>query len=118
MRKHALFLACMVCLVVLLEIPTHAAGLHRAKTCAPTLTIRGTEATCSASYSGRRSDSISITLALKQGSTTIISWSDSGTQYVNIDKTYSVAAGKTYTLVMTVTVNGVRQPSISVTAKS
>ena len=118
MRKHALFLACLVLLVVLLEVPSQASNMLRAQANTPILTISGTEARCSVSYNGKRTDSISVTLTLKQGSTTVASWSADDTQFVSINESCAVISGKTYTLVMTATINGVRQPSISVTARS
>lgn len=118
MRKHALFLACLALLVVLLEVPSQASNMLRARANTPILTISDTEARCSVNYNGKRTDSISVTLTLKQGSTTVASWNADGTQFVSISESCTVKPGKTYTLVMTSYINGVRQPSISVAAKS
>ena len=116
MRKRACFLACLALLIVLLESPSQA--LLRVQNNVPTLTISGTTAYCSVDYFGQSNDSISVTLKLKRGLSTVASWSDSGTRLVSIDESCTVQTGKTYTLVMTATVNGVTQPSVSVTAHS
>ena len=85
----------------------------------PSLRIDGTTAYCSVDYySGNRDATVSVTLTLKQGSTTIDSWSNSGKGLVIISETATVQKGKTYDLVMNSTVNGKAQPEVTVSASS
>ena len=77
------------------------------------LTFNGTTATCFGSVSP--SGSIEITLELWQGNTKLVSWSGSGTGYVQISETYTVSHNVTYTLKLNGTVNGVAFTEASVT---
>ena len=88
MRRHAFFLASLVLLVVLLEVPSQASNALRLRGNTPTLAISGTEARCSVSYNGKRTDNISVTLTLKQGSTTVASWSAGQKGYDYYEQNY------------------------------
>ena len=117
MRKRMLPL--VMASVLMFSVAISAAAAERAITGRPGLTISGTTAYCVGKYnSGNQSDTISMTLTLKLGTTTIDSWSASGTGSAVISETCTVQKGKTYTLVLSGTVNGVKQPDVSVTAKS
>lgn len=117
MKKRILPLALIV--MLMLSISTSAIASERAITGRPMLTISGTTAYCVGKYdSGNQNDSISMTLTLKLGSTTVDSWSASGTGSALISKTCTVKTGKTYTLILSATINGVRQPDVTVSTNS
>ena len=85
----------------------------------PVLKIEGTTAYCSGQYrSGNRNDQISMAITLKLNDKVIKSWSDSGTGSVIISETHTVERGKTYYLVLAATINGKKQPDVSVSARS
>lgn len=118
MRKRILPLVMAVLLMLSFTVPA-AAAAERAISGRPGLTISGTTAYCVGKYSsGNQNDTISMTLTLKLGTTTIDSWSTSDTGSAVISETCTVTTGKTYTLVLAATVNGVKQPDVSVTARS
>jgi len=53
--------------------------------------------------------------ALKQGSTVIASWSDTGTGILTLSGTATVVSGITYTLTVSGTINGVPFAPASIT---
>lgn len=117
MRKQ--FIPLLMGLILCLSIPSVLAYGSRAIMPEPNLKINGTTAYCAVDYySGNRADTISVTLTLKQGRTTIDSWSDSGKGSVLISETATVQTGKTYDLVMNATVNGKPQPEVIASARS
>ena len=119
MRKNGLPVVIAIILALILTIPSQAADARRSRQRTPYLSIIGTTAYCSASYLGaRQDDDIAVELVLKQGNTTVATWSASGKGSASADGQCDVKPGKTYTLVMTATVNGVCQPSTSATARS
>lgn len=119
MRRRVFSVLAVALLLLVIIAPAHALPIHRAPGNGPRLIIRGTTATCSAVYKGsRQSDSISVTLKLKQGGTVIATWSDSDTGSVSISESCTVQKGKSYVLVMSATVNGISKPDVSVTANS
>ena len=65
------------------------------------------------SFSGNSSDRIAMTLILEYQGVELESWSDSGYGQVTISETYPVTKGKTYTLVMELSINGEPQPAVS-----
>ena len=82
----------------------------------PTLKIIGTTAYCVGKYSsGNKNDNIAITITLKQGNTTIDSWSATGKGSALIYETCTVTAKRSYSLVLTATVNGESKPGVTVT---
>ncbi len=119
MRKRIMPLSMGLVLLLCLSMSTALASASRGVTYDPTLKIDGTTAYCRVNYhSGNRDDTISVTLTLKQGGTTIDSWSDSGKGLVIISETATVQRGKTYDLVMNATVNGKTQPEVITSARS
>ena len=119
MRKRVFSALAVVLLLLVIIAPAHASPIHRAPGNRPRLKISGTTATCSVVYKGYRDcDSISVTLKLKQGRTVIATWSDSDTGSVVISENCTVQKGKSYELVMSATVNGVKHSDVSVTANS
>ncbi|MBO4872576.1 MAG: hypothetical protein J5496_04080 [Lachnospiraceae bacterium] len=77
------------------------------------LSFTDTTANCSGTVMG--SGSISATLELWQGSTKLISWPGNGSGYVQINESYTVVSGVTYTLKLNGTINGVAFTEASVT---
>ena len=63
--------------------------------------------------SGNSSDRIAMTLILEQGGVELDSWSATGYGQVTMTKTCPVTKGKTYTLVMELSINGEPQPAVS-----
>ncbi len=119
MRKRIWPLLMVLVLILCFSGPVALASDIRGITYSPNLTIDGTTAYCEVRYrAGNNDTQISVTLTLKQGSTTIDSWSDSGKGFVIISETASVQKGKTYDLVMNATVNGKSQPEVTVSARS
>lgn len=71
------------------------------------LSFSGTTAVCFGTCrSGNSSDRIAMTLILEQGGVEVDSWSASGYGQVTITEFSSVTKGKTYTLVMELSING------------
>ena len=119
MKKRIMSLLMGVVLVLCLSGPTVLASGSRGTVREPNLKIDGTTAYCGVDYfSGNRYATVSVTLTLKQGSTTIASWSESGKGYVISSETATVQRGKTYDLVMNATENGKSQPEVTVSARS
>lgn len=119
MRKRIMSLVLVVSLMTLLAVPTSLAANTRAVTGSPILRIVGTTATCEVVYrSGNKDAEISVTLTLKQGNNIIDSWSSSGKSMVIISETSTVKRGKTYDLVLNATVDGKKQPEVSVSAQA
>lgn len=80
------------------------------------LSFNGTTAVCEASCRGDTStDYVKATLTLYQGSSYIDSWSSEGTYRAIVSGQHGVTRGKSYTLKLNYSVNGVAQPEQSVT---
>lgn len=78
------------------------------------LSFSGTTANCFATCrSGNSSDRIAMTLILEYQGVELESWSASGYGQVTISETHPVTKGKTYTLVLELSINGDPQPSLS-----
>ena len=113
MTKRALSMALVFMMILSLSVQ---ATQTRAIRATPQITFSGTTATCMADCkSSDTNDKIAATLTLYQGNTYVTSWSDSGNGRVLISKTRTVSSGQSYRLVLTYSVNGVSQPSVSVT---
>ena len=79
------------------------------------LTFDETTAVCEASCRGDKStDYIKATLTLYQGSTYVTSWNGEGSYRAIVSGQRSVTRGKSYTLKLNYTINGVAQPEQSV----
>ena len=119
MKQRIFPLLMLLALVLCFSAPVALASDIRGITYRPNLKIDGTTAYCEVNYRAGDSDTqISVTLTLKQGHTTIDSWSDSGKGSVLISETATVQTGKTYDLVMNATVNGKPQPEVIASARS
>lgn len=112
MKRIALFLA----IVLIVSAPLTASATVRSISATPQLSFSGTTATCKATVVGNStSDKIEVTMKLMYGSSCVASWNGSGNGYVYMSKTATVTAGRTYTLVLEVTVNGVENDPVYVT---
>lgn len=105
----------LVIAALLMTVPCYA-GLARSSGITPTLSFSGTKATCSVSVIADNStDRISVDLVLKRGSTTIDSWFATDLGELHYSDIATVARGYTYTLEVTVYVNGVLEDYVTVT---
>lgn len=117
MKKRFVPLITAFLIVISIMVPTASAVSPKAIWGRPTLKISGTTAYCVGKYSsGNRNDEIDIVVTLKQGTKTIASWSASGKETVIISETCTVTAKETYELTLAATVNGMKQPTVAVTA--
>lgn len=105
MKKHMVSIFLVAAMLFTL-VATATAATPRAVDYTPSLTFDGTTANCSVSITAI-GQPITATLELWQGSTRIASWSDSATSRLIIDEDYSVDKGKTYTLKVSGTIDGV-----------
>ena len=114
MKRRVVVIIAM--LVTLLTISAEAVGL-RAIGGMPRLTFNGTTAHCVVVCNGdKNTDEVKATLTLYQGSTYVDSWSASGKGKAYISEDCAVKSGKSYVLKLTYSINGVSEPSASVTA--
>lgn len=112
--KKRLLIILLVILTLFGTVSVQAAS-PRVIQAVPSITFNGTEATCSVMIAGERAtDRITATMELKQGNRLIDSWTSSATMLLYMEETATVEENKTYTLVVTYSVNGVTRPSISI----
>ncbi len=99
-------------LALVLAIPVYAEA--RKATLLVSLAFDGTTANCSASaIADRSADKIDMTIELYQGNTKVTSWEKSGSGSLNFRDTAKVTKGKTYTLKVYATINGVEYSKTS-----
>ena len=111
MRKIAWILA----IVLVISMPLTVSATPRALTISPTIAFDGITAGCDVMVVGNNmSEFIQVTMMLKQGSTTLRTWSSEGYGYVYMCEYTRVLPGYTYTLVVAVSVNGVASTPVSV----
>ena len=104
----ALAMGATLCSSAAAEIEPRALQVHTS------LTFSGTIANCEATViSG--TDDLKVTMTLRDGNTIVAMWSDSGTGLVHLLAHRTVTKGKTYTLTVTGTRNGVAFEAHSVT---
>ncbi len=104
----------LIVTVMLFAIPAYAVS-SRTIDIFPNITFDGTEAMCSASITGdRTTDSIFATMTLEQGTRIIDEWSGSGSGILNLTGVAEVSHWRTYTLTVNATINGVAQPSVTI----
>lgn len=113
--KKRVSLMFAICLLVL-TVTAHAAEPRAVSS--PVLVFNGTTAECSVTCRGdNTTDKVKATLTLYQGSTYVDSWSSSGTYRVPVSGSAKATSGKEYRLVLTWSINGVSQPSVTTTGK-
>lgn len=115
MKKKAIPL--LLFLVLLFAQPVYAeAASSRTATIWPSMTFNGTTAQCSVSVTADHfTDDIEIVVKLWRNGQWIKTWEDSGTGYLIFDRTTTVTKGYTYTMTVDATLDGVVQPTVSVT---
>ncbi len=119
MRKRSLKLFSIVMMLVLVfassvyaaYIPPDGLNYNAPS---PRMTVVGSTATCKVTLRAA-GQTIDATLELKQGSTVIASWSDTGTGLLTLSGTATVVSGVTYTLTVSGTINGVPFTPASIT---
>lgn len=80
------------------------------------LSFDGSKAVCAAWYTADQpSDTLNATLSLYRGNTLITSWNQTGAGTISISRNHGVQSGKTYTLKMQCSINGVAKPTLSTT---
>ena len=110
--------AAMLCGILLAGGIVAQALEPRVANCSLSLTFDGTTAICEAICTGNSStDQVKATIELYQGNTYLASWSNEGTYFVAVSGQRGVTCGKSYTLKLTYTINGVAQPEQSVTKR-
>ncbi|MGYP000003110009 len=108
--------AAMLCGILLAGGIVAQALEPRVANCSLSLTFDGTTAICEAICTGNSStDQVKATIELYQGNTYLASWSNEETYFVAVSGQRGVTRGKSYTLKLTYTINGVAQPEQSVT---
>lgn len=80
----------------------------------PTLTFSGRTATCVCNVSDA-GKTLQVTMELSEGSSIIDSWYKTGTSKVMMNETSSVTRGHTYTLSVSVMINGISYGPYSIT---
>ena len=114
LKRRILTLVTLTALV--LTIGSQAAEL-RGIAAKPRISFSNTTAICTAvCYGDHSDDEVKATLTLYQGSTYVDSWSNSGIDSVSVYGESKVKSGKSYTLKLTYSVNGVSKPAVSTTA--
>ena len=83
----------------------------------PGLSFSGTTATCSLKvYASYSTDSIVASVTLKHGNSTVKQWTNlTANGYLNFSDTANVSHGETYTLQVTLEINGVSYPVSDIT---
>lgn len=110
MRRIALFLA-----VVLFVLPVTAnAATPRTINIIPTLLFEGETAKCSVLVTANSfNDNITAVIKLWDGGYCIATWTGSGAGYLNMNRTTDAEKGKEYIMTVAVTINGVKQDTVS-----
>lgn len=114
MKKQLLALSMV--LAMFLSVTAQAIGPAKAPEVRPILLFSGTTATCTVTARGKTpTDAVRATTKLWNGRTCLNTWTASGTGSLRMSKTATVSRGKTYTLTVDYTINGIKQPQRSVT---
>lgn len=111
MKRFALLLA----VILVISTPLTVSATPRALTIKPQMAFSGTTATCEVTVVGNNmSEHIEVEMELMYGNTCIASWYADSYGFVNLERTANVTKGRTYDLVVTVTVAGVRNDPVSI----
>lgn len=110
MKKLALLLA----IILVISMPLTVSATTRALSIRPSLTFEGRVATCHVLVVGNNtSEHIEVTMKLMDDTFCLASWSADGYGYVLMEQNANVIRGRTYDLVIEVTMNGVVKPPVS-----
>lgn len=115
MRKLALLMA----IVLALSAPLSAMAVTpRAIDIVPSITIDGTKAICSVYAQGDTAyQYLEATIKLWRGPSCIATWNEENYGYIDFSVTKNISWGFTYKLTVDLTVDGVAQPQVYVTAE-
>ena len=103
-------------LILMLTMTAHAIEPYGAVQM-PILSFNGTTANCYVDCKGENStDTVKATLTLYQGKTYVDSWSGSGKGHALVTGNCTEKSGKSYTLALTYSINGITKQSVSNTA--
>ena len=102
MKKRMIVLALIVVMVSGLCI--NATAATRATRISPKLLFSGKTANCSVTVV--EAGKLDVTLELWNGSKMVDSWSDTGTNYLNVSGSHAAVSGTTYTLIAHGTAGG------------
>jgi len=109
-------LSLVLVLVFAFSISAYSAGPIRAPRVTASLSFSGKTATCSGSvYADNRNDTVSVTVTLWSGNVCKGTWTKQGNYSARTSGTKAVTSGVTYTVKVNTTINGVTQPTKSVT---
>lgn len=115
MKKLAFLLAL---LMFVLPITANAAT-PRSIYIKPGISFNDDTANCTVSVTGNTmKDDIEVVVKLWQGNSCIATWKASGTGYVNFSKSKTVNPGVEYKLTADATINGIKQPTASISGRS
>lgn len=111
MKKCALLLA----LILLFAIPISAqAATPRTLGINPEIVFNGSEAICTVRILGNNmSEKIEATIRLWDGAICQEIWTARGNGYIFFSETATAVLGNTYELTVSVSINGVKQPTVS-----
>lgn len=115
MKKKKILVLLVVVMVTTLQLQVCAVE-SRAYRNVPSLSFNGTTANCSVTvYGNNSSDEINVTMKLWESGTCLRTWRGTGEGTVKLSETYGVSKGKMYKLTVDATINGLVQPTASVT---
>lgn len=104
-----------VIVILLFSLSMSAHALEQRASTVPVLTFLGTTAYCYADCIVEDGDTVDATLTLYQGRSYVDSWNGSGQGSVFFSGSCTAQSGKSYRLVLTWSINGQTQPSVTVT---
>ncbi len=107
MRKFIALMS-VLAIVIAMSFPVRAANESGAVVI-PGLSFSGTTATCSLEvYAPHATDTISASVVLKRGNSTVKQWTNlTDVGYMDFSDTASVSHGQTYTMQVTLSINGI-----------
>lgn len=110
MKKMALLLA----FILVVSAPLSVSAATYILSIKPHLSFNGTTATCEVTVVGNTfSDSIEVEMKLMHGTNCVDSWTASGKGYVHMREYADVTKGQTYTVEVTVTINGITKTPVT-----
>jgi len=116
--KKALAIIAVILLFASLSMYVYAEGPDTNQTKGisvyPDLSFSGITATCSADVTANYSDVVFVTMQLWRGSTLLSTWYDYGTGEVSMSEQKTVTSGYWYKVTVDAIINGVAQPTRSV----
>ena len=111
-KKNIARMLVLVLMVSLLSLCASA----RTTSATPYLTFSGTTVNCVGTcYGTASSDTVKLSMTLRENGTPVAGWNGSGTGSASLSKTYAGKSGASYTLVLNYSINGTAQPAVSVT---